>query len=128
MTSHHLPQVCPLHDVHHLLQDCPLHDVHHLLQDCPLHDVVRPETGPKDTSLRDKLFGNSQALQRTASCVQMTDVSMERSKKEKLHPLVTMSPLQWISAHYGIQGNGSTSQHSKDAVQQPPPKTSVLEW
>ena len=33
----------------------------HLLQDCPLHNAVRGETWPKDTFLRDKLFGDPQA-------------------------------------------------------------------
>ena len=34
----------------------------HLLQDYLLHDVVMRETWPKDTSLRDKLFGDPEAL------------------------------------------------------------------
>ena len=66
----------------HLLQDCPFHDVvgrmavlvtqppvtsHLLLQYCPFHDVVRRETWPKDSSLRDKLFGDTQTLRGTAA-------------------------------------------------------------
>ena len=48
----------------------------HLLQDCPLHDVVRQETWPKDTSLRGKLFGDLQALRRTADFILMKRISI----------------------------------------------------
>ena len=49
---------------------------------CPLHDAVRRETWSKDTSLRDKLFGDPQALRRTAAFVRITRVSIYRSKKK----------------------------------------------
>ena len=48
----------------------------HLLQDCPFYDAIRGETWPKDTSLRDKLFGDQEALQGTAAFVRMTGVSI----------------------------------------------------
>ena len=44
----------------------------HLLHNCPHHDIVRQETWPKDTSLRDKLFGDPLALRKTAAFVRMT--------------------------------------------------------
>ena len=46
----------------------------HLLQDCPLHDVVRQEAWPEDPPLRDRLYGNPAALQRTAAYVRGTGV------------------------------------------------------
>ena len=55
----------------------------HLFQDCPLHDVVRWETWPKETSPGDKLFGDPEALQRTAAFIQMVGVSILHSKKKK---------------------------------------------
>ena len=77
MTGQHLPQDCPLHVVRGIavLVTAPMTS-QHLTQDCPLHDVVRRETWPKDTTLRDKLFGDPQALRRTAAFVRITGVSV----------------------------------------------------
>ena len=58
------------------------HSSQHLLQGCPLHGVVRRAIWPTDTSLRDKRFGDPQALRRTAAFVQMTGVSIYCSKKK----------------------------------------------
>ena len=41
----------------------------HLLQECPQHDIIRQQTWPDETPLRDKLYGDFQALQRTASFI-----------------------------------------------------------
>ena len=48
----------------------------HLLQECPLHDVIRRETWPEETPLRDKLHGDVLALQRTADFIRATGVAV----------------------------------------------------
>ena len=46
----------------------------HLLQNCPLHADRRQETWPKETSLRERLYGTQEALQRTARFVRATGI------------------------------------------------------
>ena len=48
----------------------------HLLQDCPLHDVLRQEAWPEDPPLRDRLYGILAALRRTAAYVRGTGVAI----------------------------------------------------
>ena len=46
----------------------------HLLQDCPLHDEPRQAAWPQPVSMRDKLYGDLEALRRTAAFVRATGV------------------------------------------------------
>ena len=48
----------------------------HLPQDCPLHDVLKQEAWPDYPPLRDRLYGNLEALRRTAAYVRGTGVSI----------------------------------------------------
>ncbi|RUS80934.1 hypothetical protein EGW08_011315 [Elysia chlorotica] len=48
----------------------------HLLQHCTLHSTARKEIWPDETSLREKLQGDLGALQRTASFVRTTGISI----------------------------------------------------
>ena len=53
-----------------------------LLQQCLLLDAISWDTRPKDDSLRDKLFGDPEALRRIAAFVRMTGFSVWPSKKK----------------------------------------------
>ena len=46
----------------------------HLLQECPLQDGPRRATWPQPAPLRDKLYGDLEALRRTATFVRATGV------------------------------------------------------
>jgi ribonuclease HI len=48
----------------------------HLLMDCPLHEVIRQATWPNATALMEKLYGGILELQKTASFVRATDVTV----------------------------------------------------
>ena len=48
----------------------------HLLQHCPLHDVLRSSTWPEAETLKEKLHGGQAALERTASFTRQTGVSI----------------------------------------------------
>ena len=48
----------------------------HLLQNFELHDIVRRDVCPEPTPLRDKMYGNLQALERTAAFVRATSISV----------------------------------------------------
>nr|KAG5694289.1 hypothetical protein BaRGS_032007 [Batillaria attramentaria] len=47
-----------------------------LLQHCQLHEAPRQETWPEPVLLRVKLYGNLEDLQRTATFVQATGISI----------------------------------------------------
>ena len=46
----------------------------HILQHCPLHDVLRSSTWPEGETLSEKLHGGLAALERTATFVRQTGV------------------------------------------------------
>ena len=48
----------------------------HLLQHCPLQDDARQEEWPEPIPLKEKLYGDLEALRRTASFVRATGVSV----------------------------------------------------
>ena len=48
----------------------------HLLQHCRLHYVMRRDTWPEPTFLRDKLYRNLEELRRTAAFVRATGISI----------------------------------------------------
>lgn len=48
----------------------------HLLQDCPLHEVIRRNIWPDETTLREKLHGGTSALRRTAAFIRATKVDI----------------------------------------------------
>ena len=56
----------------------------HLLQDyCPIHADLRQETWPETTQLKEKLYGNLAALQRTAAFVKAVEVDVWKREQEE---------------------------------------------
>ena len=57
--------------------------VEHFLQDCEIHQNLRAETWPVNKSVREKIYGLVEILQRTAPYVDLQEFLSERTTTAK---------------------------------------------